>query len=255
MTYLGYPNTTGLSTIDYRITDEIVDPPGETDAYYSEKLLRLPAPFLCYRPPENSPEPVLKQTGPVTFGSFNKAAKVGVECISLWAKVMSAIPDARLLLKSRGLGDNGSRRRILDGFAAHGVANERIQLVEANQSLRDHLAMYNAIDVALDTFPYHGTTTTCEALWMGVPVISRIGATHVSRVGLSLLASLGRLSWTADTDDAFVTLAQSLIAAGGDRALLRLSVMSSPLCEGQRLTSALESAYSKAFTDWAASAG
>ncbi|MEA2734750.1 MAG: hypothetical protein QOE14_1201, partial [Humisphaera sp.] len=211
MTYLGYANTTGLSTIDYRIADDVTDPVGMTETHYSEKLIRLPAPFLCYAPPEThlTPdvvEPPMLRNGFVTFGSFNKAAKVGPETILLWSKVLQALPSARLILKSRGLGSTGSGRRIISSFAAHGIDAGRIKLVEANQSLRDHLAAYGEIDIALDTFPYHGTTTTCEAMWMGVPVISRIGQTHVSRVGLTLHRSVGDDDLAVDSDDQFVTL-------------------------------------------------
>src|SRR5207249_2232929 len=159
--------TTGLSAIDYRLTDELSDPPGVTDSHYSEKLVRLPAPFLCYRPPENSPDVVdlpMLRNGYVTLGSFNRAPKAGPETIPLWSKLLTAMPNAKLMLKSRGFGDEGSRRRIRDGFAACGVAADRIELIEASQPLAGHLAMYGQVDIALDTFPYHGTTTTCEAL-------------------------------------------------------------------------------------------
>jgi protein O-GlcNAc transferase len=258
MTYLGYPATTGIGAIDYRITDSLCDPPGMTDAYYSEKLIRIDAPFICYRPPESAPDvvdPPMLKNGYVTFGSFNRAPKAGPETIPLWATLLLAVPNSRLLLKSRGFGDHGSRARILDGFAACGIANQRIELVEANQGLADHLAFYGRMDIAVDTFPYHGTTTTCEAMWMGVPVVSLLGHTHVSRVGLSLLRSVGSDRWVADDRDRYVQVAESL---AGDYELLRqirhglrARLTNSPLCDAGRLTKAIEQAYRDAFIHWA----
>jgi protein O-GlcNAc transferase len=259
MTYLGWPATTGVSAVDYRLTDEISDPPGMTDAYYSEKLIRLPAPFLCYRAPENSPEvadPPVLRNGYITFGSFNRAPKAGPETIPLWARVLQAVPNSKLLLKSRGFGDEGSRRRILDGFAACGVANDRIQLVEAIPSLRAHLESYGQIDIALDTYPYHGTTTTCEALWMGVPVISLIGQTHVSRVGLTLLKSIGRDDLAAATADGYISLAVRLASdptgLRESRHQLRSMLIASPLSDAARLVRAMELSFQQAFRTWCA---
>ena len=186
MTYLGYAGTTGLSTVDYRITDEISDPPGMTDAHYTEKLIRLSPPFLCYSPPPDAPAvadaPVLTNDF-IRFGSFNNAAKIREETLALWSRVLAAVPNSRLVLKARALGDVGARRRIFDGFARHGIDAARLELIEAGQTLVDHLDAYKVMDVALDTYPYNGTTTTCEAMWMGVPVVTRAGRTHVSRVG------------------------------------------------------------------------
>jgi predicted O-linked N-acetylglucosamine transferase (SPINDLY family) len=238
MTYLGYPNTTGLSSIDYRVTDELADPPGMTEAFHSEKLLRLPAPFLCYQPPGVAPdvvEPPMLRNGYVTFGSFNKAAKAGPETIALWSAVLRALPTSRLMMKSRGLASEGSRRRIIDAFASQGVSQDRLQLIEAEQPLAAHLAMYGQIDIALDTFPYHGTTTTCEAMWMGVPVVTRAGKTHVSRVGVSLLTAVGLSDLVAEADELFVAKAVAMTSKGAEltglRAGLRDRMQASPLCD------------------------
>jgi predicted O-linked N-acetylglucosamine transferase (SPINDLY family) len=255
MTYLGYALTTGLEQIDYRLTDDVTDPPGMTESHYSEELIRLPAPFLCYRPPENSPEPVdppVLRKGYITFGSFNRAPKAGPETIPIWAKLLTSVPNSRLMLKSKGFGDTGSRMRILDGFAARAVDPSRIDLVEANQKLAAHLAMYGEVDIGVDTFPYHGTTTTCEALWMGVPVVSLIGRTHVSRVGLSLLGAVGLTELAGESEDAYVQIATAL-ASDRDR-LTRLRretrgrLIASPLCDAARLTRAIELAYRTAFS-------
>ena len=242
-------NTTGLSAIDYRITDDLADPPGMTESFYSEKLLRLPAPFLCYQPPEVAPdvvEPPVLRNGCITFGSFNKAAKTGPETIALWAAVLRALPTSKLIMKSRGLASEGSRRRIIDAFASNGVNEDRLRLIEAEQPLAAHLAMYGKIDIALDTFPYHGTTTTCEAMWMGVPVITRAGQTHVSRVGVSLLSSVGLSDLVTDADEQFVAKAVSLAWKGQEltdlRAGLRGRMQSSTLCDQSGFTRRFERA-------------
>ena len=254
MTYLGYALTTGLEQIDYRLTDDVTDPPGMTESHYSEELIRLPAPFLCYRPPENSPEPVdppVLRKGYITFGSFNRAPKAGPETIPIWAKLLTAVPNSRLMLKSKGFGDTGSRMRILDGFAARGVDPSRIDLVEANQKLAAHLAMYGEVDIGVDTFPYHGTTTTCEALWMGVPVVSLIGRTHVSRVGLSLLGAVRLNELAGETEEAYIRLATALANDSDRLARLRREtrqrLIASPLCDAIRLTRAIEQAFRASF--------
>jgi predicted O-linked N-acetylglucosamine transferase (SPINDLY family) len=159
MTYLGYAGTTGLSTVDYRITDDISDPPGMTDAHYTEKLIRLSAPFLCYSPPPDAPpvaDPPVLTNNFVRFGSFNNAAKIREETLALWSRVLAAVPNSRLVLKARALGDAGARRRIFDGFARHGIDAARLELIEAGQTLVDHLDAYKVMDVALDTYPYNG---------------------------------------------------------------------------------------------------
>ena len=183
MTWLGYPDTTGLASIGYRITDAIADPPGAADALHAEKLLRLPPPFLCYRPPSDVPVAARRNPDEVVFGSFNTLVKVNEPVIALWSRVLAAVPRSRLVLKAALLENGDARERLLERFAAHGVAAERIALYPWSSDLTGHLAAYGEIDVALDTFPYNGTTTTCEALWMGVPVITLAGDVHMSRVG------------------------------------------------------------------------
>ncbi len=259
MTYLGYAGTTGLSTVDYRITDDISDPPGMTDGHYTEKLIRISPPFLCYSPPSDAPpvaEPPMLSNSFVRFGSFNNAAKIREETLALWSRVLVAVPNSRLVLKARALGDAGARRRIFEGFARHGIDAARLELIEAGQSLVDHLDAYKVMDVALDTYPYNGTTTTCEAMWMGVPVVSRAGGTHVSRVGLSLLTTVGHPELTAANDDAFVTTAVEL--AGSQARLtalrrgLRDQVRASPLSRAAEFTRRFELALREAWRRYCA---
>jgi protein O-GlcNAc transferase len=187
VTYLGYPNTTGLPQIDFRIVDAVTDPPGR-EAFATETLLRMPGCFVCFKPDPIEPPP-RATSGPPVFGSFNSMAKITPTTIDSWAAVLLEAPDSRLLLKARGLDDAFVANRIVESFAARGIAVDRLDLRGRIEDPRGHLALYGEIDVALDTFPYHGTTTTCEALAMGVPVISLVGDSHRSRVGASLLAA------------------------------------------------------------------
>lgn len=238
VTWLGYPNTTGLTAIDYRITDAISDPPGDTDRWHTEKLRRMPRAFSCYQPPMDSPAvaplPAVK-AGCVMFGSFSNIAKVSEPCIALWAKVLNRVPGSHLLLKSRGLGDETFAARLRGEFRKFGIAAERIELDANLVSTSEHLRGYERVDIALDPFPYNGTTTTCEALWMGVPVVTLEGKTHVARVGASLLTRLGRPEWIAKTRDAYVERAVSLAAdlerLKTIRGELRSQMAGSALCD------------------------
>ena len=182
VSWLGYPNTTGLKAMDYRLVDAVTDPEDEA----SETLVRLANGFLCYRPPDVAP-PVApsRPAGPPIFGSFNNITKVTASCIELWSRILTEVPEARLLLKSRQLADAATRELCRDRFAAQNVAPERLELLGPLASLESHLGLYADVDVGLDPFPYNGTTTTCEALWMGVPVVTLRGGHHRGRVGAS----------------------------------------------------------------------
>jgi protein O-GlcNAc transferase len=250
-TYCGYPNTTGLSTVDWRIVDSLTDPPAgspeslaarqrgvpDFDERCTEALWRLDPCFLCYRPPSDAPLPErLTRAGEApTFGSFNANRKIGPGVIELWSQVLRASPGSRMLMKSAELKDAGVRERITEIFAACGVGQERLEFLEPTQGLREHLATYARVDVALDTAPYNGTTTTCEALHMGVPVVTLPGLTHASRVGVSLLTAVGAADLIASDRDAYVRLAVELAndTARLDalRASLRGALAASPLCD------------------------
>lgn len=194
ISYLGYPGTTGLPTMDYRLTDAWADPVGMTEAHHTERLVRLPDCAWCYEPPGESP-PMAREGAakhrPVTFGCFNTAAKWNERTFEAWVKILAALPEARLKLKGRALGDAGFREEVARRLNRSGVQRAQLDLRPMTATLAEHLAEYQEVDVALDTFPYHGTTTTCEALWMGVPVVSLVGADHQSRVGASLLRAVG----------------------------------------------------------------
>jgi protein O-GlcNAc transferase len=254
VTYLGYPDTTGLAAMDVRVSDAHADPPGEADARCLERLARVPVCAWCYRPadeaPEVSPAPCVSR-GFVTFGSFNASAKLDAPWLDVWARLLAALPDARLLVKARSMVDVRVRQRVGALFAARGVAAARLDLRGFAADMRGHLATYADVDIALDAFPYHGTTTTCEALWMGVPVVSRAGLVHASRVGKSLLSAVGHAELVAESDDDFIRIASELAADRARLTALRTSlredVARSPLTDGPRLARALEDIYRAAW--------
>lgn len=248
--WLGYPNTTGLEAIDYRLTDALSDPPGAGDALYTEKLVRLPGAFSCFGPQPESPPvapPPALAAGCVTFGCFNHLAKLTPPAIDLWARLLRESPTSRLLLKSRGLIDPATAAAVRREFGRRGVEPGRIELNGEELSVAGHLALYGKVDIALDTFPYNGATTTCEALWMGVPVVTLAGATHVSRVGASMLTHLGHPEWVAGSPESYlatcVALASDLPRLSLIRQGLREQMRLSPLCDGPGFTRQLEMAF------------
>ncbi|RQW83142.1 MAG: tetratricopeptide repeat protein, partial [Geobacter sp.] len=194
VSWLGYPNTTGLSAIDYRIVDDVSDTPGDADRYHSETLVRLPNGFLCFDAPLKAPEikplPLLRN-GFVTFGSFNALAKITDEAVALWSRILARVPRSRILFKNKCLFDESTRNRMFDRFAVQGINSERIMMTPFTMTTEEHLASYGHLDISLDTFPYNGTTTTCESLWMGVPVVGLLGNRHASRVTASILTRVG----------------------------------------------------------------
>jgi predicted SAM-dependent methyltransferase len=250
VTWLGYPDTTGLAAVDYRLTDAYADPAGQSESFHTETLLRLPAGFLCYQPVADSPEvgaPPSADAGRVTFGSFSYLAKVMPSMIALWARLLGALPQARLMLKSYGLSAESARRDVLAQFAQHGIAAERLVLLRPEDSMAGHLARYGEVDIALDSFPYNGTTTTFEALWMGVPVVTLAGKSHVSRVGLSILSRLGLDELVAQSPDDYIDKAVALANDAARRRELRRTLrprlQGSPLLDAAAFTRGLEAAY------------
>lgn len=243
VSWLGYPNTTGLDCIDYRLTDHLVDPEGEEDQFYSERLWRLPGPFLCYTAPKDSPpvtDPPIVRSGRITFGSFNARVKLGDECIALWSRILNALPASCLIIKSiNGVEEDDACDELIAKFSAHGVAADRVVVRGAKDSVLEHLEAYGEIDIALDSVPYNGTTTTCEALWMGVPVVSLTGDRHAGRVGSALLQRLGLGEWVANTADEFVTkaikLATDVVLLTQLRSMMRDRLRASPLMDGEAM--------------------
>lgn len=257
VSWLGYPNTTGVRTIDYRITDAIADPEGSADALYTEKLVRLAHCFLCYSPPDTTPPiSTLPATTNrrITFGSFNNITKTTEQVVEIWSAILGQVPDSRLVLKSTIFADPDCKNRYLGMFAKHGVPPERIDLKERTASTEDHLNLYNEIDIALDPFPYNGTTTTCEALWMGAPVIALRGNRHSARVSASILTHCQLTHLLAETREEYVTkavaLAQDLEALTKFRQNARNLMQGATLCNPKIFARDMESALRTMWTAW-----
>ncbi|MBK1665945.1 hypothetical protein CKO38_11765 [Rhodospirillum rubrum] len=260
VTYLGYPNTTGLSAIDYRLTDGFADPLGVDEDPASETLWRLPRGFLLFDEvpglPDPAPPPVLSR-GTITFGSFNNMAKVNRGCVAVWKRILDAVPGSRLLLKARGFRDPATAKMLIDRLIDWGLDPEQVGYAPYAKNLMEHVAVYAEVDIALDTFPYNGTTTTFEALHMGVPVIGLRGHRHSGRVGASILGNLGLADRLLGEDvDDMVTKA---VALAGDleglmrmRAGLRERLRASPLQDGPGFVADLEGAYRVLWRRWCA---
>jgi predicted O-linked N-acetylglucosamine transferase (SPINDLY family) len=252
-TYLAYCGTTGLSTMDYRLTDPYLDPPDRDESFYREQSIRLPETYWCYRPMDQTPPvnrlPALL-TGDVVFGCLNNFCKVTAPTLAAWSRLLQAIPGARLLLHAH----NGSHRdRVRDIFRLEGVSPERVAFVSLLPTA-DYFRTYERIDVALDPFPYGGGTTTCDALWMGVPVVSLAGQTAVGRGGVSILSNVGLPELVAQTPEQYVRiaveLAQDLSRLSELRATLRDRMQASPLMNAPRFTRNVEAAYREMWRRW-----
>ncbi|NTV14203.1 MAG: tetratricopeptide repeat protein [Desulfobulbaceae bacterium] len=261
VTWLGYPNSSGLHAMAYRLTDAVADPPGPAEQWQSESLLRLAPGFLCYQPDPAAPAvapPPHRESGYITFGSFNNLAKITPEVIQLWAGILAALPGARLLLKSKGLANPETAQRYLGLFEAAGVAADRLELLGMLADKKDHLELYGKIDLALDPFPYNGTTTTCEALWMGVPVVTLQGPRHSGRVGASIMHQIGLEELVAESPEQYrqlaLTLAKDSDRLVGLRGGLRQRLSQSPLLDRERFATSLESSYRHIWRRWCVAA-
>ena len=225
--WLGYPETTGLPTVDFKIADRVVYPESENGKYSSERILRLPNGYHCYLAPPGCPDisdlPA-RDNGYITFGSFSSLAKLTPATVGLWSEVLKQVPDSKLLLKARQLADPTIRDRYCSMFAACGIPRSRLRLELAIAETTEHLGFYKEIDLALDTYPYNGTTTLCEGLWMGVPPVSLCGPVPASRVGSSLLHSLGLGDWVAQTPEEFVAIAKGKSQDVDGLATLRMGL-------------------------------
>jgi predicted O-linked N-acetylglucosamine transferase (SPINDLY family) len=250
VSYLGYPATTGLTAIDYRLTDALADPPGLTERYHSEQLLRLPDCAWCYRPSSAAPavaDSPAAGSGTVTFGSFNIFPKLNERVLQLWAGVLRAVPGSKLLLKTSALADAELCASLLEFFKNRGVDADRLELLPRTENYVDHLNLYSRVDIALDPFPYHGTTTTCDAMWMGVPVVALAGGIHAMRVGVSLLNAAGLLHLVADTPEGYIRIAADLASdlprLNALRPGMRERLRNSALTNSTKLARNIEAAY------------
>jgi predicted O-linked N-acetylglucosamine transferase (SPINDLY family) len=253
VTWLGYPGTTGLSAMDYRLTDPYLDPPGLFDACYAEESLRLPDTFWCYNPlsdrPPASALPAL-ESGAITFGCLNAFSKINDGCLALWAQALQAVPGSRLLLQApRG----PARDKVLTALQRGGIAAARVQFAD-RRSRQEYLELYHQIDLCLDPLPYNGHTTSLDAFWMGVPTLTLLGRTVVGRAGWSQLCNLDLKELAAETPEQFVALAAEL---AGDlprlqelRGSLRQRMERSPLMDAKRFARNVESAYREIWRRW-----
>ena len=253
--WVGYAGSTGLSAMDYLIADYRHVPEG-AERHYSERVIRLPDGYICYEPPDYAPEagPLpFERHGFITFGCFNNPAKVNNLVLSTWAEILKAVRKSRLILKSRNMDAEGNRNRILDQFGAHGVEESRLTL-EGRSPHSELLARYNDVDIALDTFPYSGGLTTCEALWMGVPVITKPGETFSSRHSLSHLTNVGATDLVADDLPDYVSkaveLANDVSRLTGLRSGLRERMAKSALCDGEKFATDFTSAMRLIWHEW-----
>jgi predicted O-linked N-acetylglucosamine transferase (SPINDLY family) len=253
VTYLAYCSTTGLCTMDYRLTDPYLDPPGKDECFYSEQSIRLPETYWCYRPiiqtPPVHPLPALR-SDQVTFGCLNNFCKVTAPTLAAWGHLLQAQPAARLVLHAH-LGSH--RGRVREFFAQQNISLARLTFAEKVPAA-EYFGLYNGIDVALDPFPYGGGTTTCDALWMGVPVVSLAGQTAVGRGGLSILSNVGLADLVAQDAQEYVHLARKL---ANDlprliqlRATLRARMQASPLMDAARFARDVEASYRGMWHRW-----
>jgi len=253
VTYLAYCGTTGLGAMDYRLTDPYLDPPGTDLGCYCEQSIRLPETYWCYRPiaetPEVSPLPRLEE-GAVTFGSLNNFCKVSPPALAAWSGLLQAVPGSRLVLHAH---PGSHRDRVREIVAQEGVSPERVTFMQA-VPLGEYYRAYQRIDVALDPFPYGGGTTTCDALWMGVPVVSLAGQTGVGRGGLSILSNIGLPELVARDVDQYIRIAAELANDPARlaelRATLRDRMQSSPLMDAPRFARNVEAAYRQMWRRW-----
>ncbi|OGA49728.1 MAG: hypothetical protein A3G25_05310 [Betaproteobacteria bacterium RIFCSPLOWO2_12_FULL_63_13] len=256
--YLGYFASTGLTEMDYWIGDEVLTPPLH-DAHFSECVWRLPRVRVAYHGQAAAPTPAWRPAadGTVWLGSFNNLGKLTPHTLALWARVLHALPEGRLLLKTKDLADATNRRRVLDTMAGHGIAPDRIELRDrsATPDWAAHMAYYSRLDIALDPVGGHsGVTTTCDALWMAVPVVALMGNSMASRTTASMLAAIGHPEWYAESDEEYVAkvvaLAKDLDGRKAVRAVQRQQTAQSPLCDSVNLTKCLEQAYLQMFDRW-----
>jgi predicted O-linked N-acetylglucosamine transferase (SPINDLY family) len=257
LSWLGYPNTTGLANVDYRIVDRVTDPEEDWQNRMVETPLYLPDVFSVYLPPDDLPEPVPAPSfsgGPITFGSFNNLPKLNSDLLRSWAEILLQVEDSNLLIKNMQLSYEGPRERIAARFQSLGIPKNRIRFAGRTESMRQHLEHYQSVDICLDSFPYNGTTTTCDSLIMGVPVVTRYGDDHRSRVGLSQLKTIGMGSLATGTEKGYIDAAAGL-ANNPDllvrvRSGLRQRMEASALMDSARFTGQLESSFRQIWRRW-----
>jgi predicted O-linked N-acetylglucosamine transferase (SPINDLY family) len=249
VTYLGYPNTTGIPTIDYRITDSTTDPK-KNEHLYTEKLIYIDPCFLCYSPQEDVPLSHLKASCQnIIFGSFNNIGKLNDDVVQVWSKILKNLPGSIIMLKSAGFTDKDTQHLWRKKFNNLGINDHQVLFSGYIPDIKKHLSVCHNVDIALDTFPYNGTTTTFETLWLGIPVITLSGNSHVSRVGHSILKSIGLEELVAHSKDEYVNkviqLASNKFLLKMFRKQLRNLMKQSVLTDGKTFTRQIEYKFQK----------
>jgi predicted O-linked N-acetylglucosamine transferase (SPINDLY family) len=279
LSWIGYPASTGLAAIDYFITDAQLCPGAAAQEDYAEQLYRLPRVFSCYRaddaPAMDAPDTAaltapasvaedraraqqaqLGRAAPLVLGSFNHSAKLSRAVVRVWSQLLHRLPEALLFLKSSALSDSAARSVLRSRFAEHGINASRLEMRGHAADPVDHLSAYRAVDIALDTFPYCGVTTTCEALWMGTPVVTLAGERPVARSGVSLLCAVGHPEWIARDEDEYLEKVAALAADPAARErlrrALRVQLQTSPLMDEAGMARDIEHAYREIWQRWCA---
>jgi predicted O-linked N-acetylglucosamine transferase (SPINDLY family) len=255
VSWLGYLGTTGMTRVHYRLCDHYTDPAG-AELFHTEKLVRLPDSQWCYRPRESvdytiCEVPPVVRNGFITFGSFNNVPKISSSTLGTWTEVLTQSSDARLVLI--GVPEGRARRDIMQHLSGAGISVSRITVV-ARVSLQEYFSWFNQVDVALDTTPYSGGTTTCDAIWMGVPVITFTGPRSISRSAGSILSAMGLTEWSVSTPEDYVRLAirhaRGNVPLALSRKVLRQKMRESPLMNELRFARNIEHAYRTMWRAW-----
>lgn len=253
ITWLGYPNTSGLEAMDFRIVDSVTDPQGLAETWSTEALLRMEKGFLCYAGREEvtaAERPPSLTKGHITFGSFNNLLKMNDLVFDSWARILQRVEGARLLIKNKQLDDQEIAEGVREALRSRGIEDSRVELKGKIKAKEGHLSLYNEVDIALDTFPYNGTTTTMEALWMGVPCVAYTGDRHAARVSASILRHAGLDELLADDQEGYENLAVALANDAERLKVLRLGfrerLKASPVCDAPAFARAMEKLYKQA---------
>lgn len=254
--YLGYPNTTGMKAMDYRIVDGFTDPPGMTESLWIEELIRLPRTFACYHPPANAPGVnalPAQANGFITFGSFAMLSKLNERLIGSWARILSAVEGSRLMMMAGGLQETEIADRIRAAFGSHGIDPARLELV-GQQNFGGYLLGHHRIDLLLDSFPVNGHTVSCHALWMGIPFVSLAGKSYRSRLGASVLNNMGLTEVLAESVEEYerkaIELARETGRLSSLRSSLRQRMRSSPICDTRTFARDVEAAFRAMWRTW-----
>lgn len=256
LSWFGFPASTGLKTMHYRLSDAVLDPPGESERYYSEKLVRLSRFYAAFTPDPCTPavgKAPLERNGFVTFASLNSLAKITPSMLSLWAEILTGAPDSRLILQAAGLDGDELQQQIHKFFMERGVAKKRISL-RGWIGINDFLRIGGEADIALDPYPFNGGVTTCHALWMGLPVVTMSGKSAASRVGRSILSRMNMEGLVAETPAQYRDIALGLAMDHSQIALMRATLRdrmnSSGLLDGAALAHEVEAAYRTMWRAW-----